>query len=63
MNRSDAPRLQHHQRDVIVNLPHVILYKAEVVAVELLKPGGSLPIPQFLSGPNVTLEVLGKPFD
>ena len=63
MNRSDAPRLQHHQRDVIVNLPHVILYKAEVVAVELLKPGGSLPIPQLLSGPNVTLEVLGKPFD
>ena len=52
MNRSDAPRLQHHQRDVIVNLPHVILCKAEVVAVELLKPGGSLPIPQFAQWPE-----------
>ena len=52
MNRSDAPRLQHHQRDVIVNLPRVILCKATVVAVELLKPGGSLPIPQFAQWPE-----------
>ena len=38
--------------------PRVFPRKAEIVAVEPLEPGGSLPIPRLLSVPNVTLEVL-----
>ncbi len=43
--------------------PRAFPRKAEIVAVEPLEPGGSLPIPRLLSVPNVTLEVLSKQLD